>query len=246
MNIKEFLKKILIFKRNITNETLLGFLLTAIIFGISYLLSIFINKSTLMTILVRDVLMVLGVTLFCLWYIQYKNYKLEDFGLTWKNWYIFLPVNFLLAAILLFLFISEHPGAMLYFNAKTFSLISFIMISGIFEMVVFYSFLRKIFEDAFGIIPGIVLAAIAYILHHTGDQPEFGKLFFVGILYASVFRMGNSILLDYPFFWGIGACFDVLLISKEVREIVYPCQRSIMILILFIIGLIFIFKKQKN
>jgi hypothetical protein len=71
------------------------------------------------------------------------------------------------------------------------------------EVVFFYSFQRTLFERAFGIIPGIILAALFYSFHHLGFQPEFGKLFFVGLMYATTFRLGNSAFMIYPFFWGV-------------------------------------------
>ena len=109
--------------------------------------------------------------------------------------------------------------------------IIYIMLTGIFETIVFYSFIRTTMEHSFGIIPGILLAAMFYSIHHAGFQPEFGKLFFVGILYATVFRIGNSALLIYPFFWGVGGCYDVLIQSKEVTGIVYPEIRSIILFV---------------
>ncbi|MEW6406140.1 MAG: hypothetical protein AB1649_30515, partial [Chloroflexota bacterium] len=57
---------------------------------------------------------------------------------------------------------------------------------------------------------GIVLAAGFYSFHHAGFQPEFVKLFFVGLMYMSVFRTTRSLLILYPLFWGVGACWDVL------------------------------------
>ncbi|MFH1612585.1 MAG: CPBP family glutamic-type intramembrane protease [bacterium] len=160
----------------------------------------------------------------------------KDFGLSIKRWYIYLPINIILSILLLFLFLEDYPDAKIVFDSNTIAKIGYIMIAGVFETIVFYAFLRKIFENAFGIIPAILLASIAYSFHHAGFQPEFLKLIFVGILYASVFRAGNSALLIYPFFWGVGACFDVLVQSEVVDEILYPGIRLTIILSLLIGG----------
>ena len=88
--------------------------------------------------------------------------------------------------------------------------IVYILVSGIFEMTFIYGFLRKIFDKSFGIIPGILLTAVFYSFHHAGFQPEFGKLIFVGIMYAGIYRITNNLLIVFPFFWGIGAIWDVL------------------------------------
>jgi membrane protease YdiL (CAAX protease family) len=75
-----------------------------------------------------------------------------------------------------------------------------LLVPGVFEVFFYYAFMRTIFEKAFGIIPAIILTAIMYSFHHIGFQPEFGKLIFVGILMASIFRMGGNFLIIFPLF----------------------------------------------
>ena len=68
-------------------------------------------------------------------------------------------------------------------------------------------------------------------LHHAGFQPEFAKLFLVGVMYATVFRLGNSALLIYPFFLGVGGIYDVLIRSKVVAPIEYAELRTCLLVI---------------
>ena len=68
------------------------------------------------------------------------------------------------------------------------------------EMVFIYGFLRYELERAFGILPAILITAIFYSLHHAGFQPEFTKLFFVGIMYVTVFCFTHNIFSIFPFF----------------------------------------------
>jgi membrane protease YdiL (CAAX protease family) len=199
-----------------------------------------------MIVLIRDVLMLIGGIFFPIWYIHSKKYQFKDFGLSTRRWYVYLPINILLGILLLFLFLEDYPDAKIVFDSNAIAKIGYIMIAGVFEAIVFYAFLRKIFEDAFGIIPAILLASIAYSFHHAGFQPEFLKLIFVGILFAIVFRVGNSALLIYPFFWGVGACFDVLIMSKETGEILYPGIRVIILLSLLILGGILMYRFHKR
>ncbi|MBE3092344.1 MAG: hypothetical protein IMZ51_01600 [Chloroflexi bacterium] len=56
--------------------------------------------------------------------------------------------------------------------------------------------------------------------------------------------IGNSALLIFPFFWGVGACYDVLIQSTEVSEIIYPEIRSIIILIGIIIIVAYLLKTK--
>lgn len=86
-------------------------------------------------------------------------------------------------------------------------------------MVCIYGFIRHYLERAFGIVPAIVLTALIYSLHHAGFQPEFLKLFFVGILYCSVFYITRNIFILFPLFWGMGAIWDVLINSVEGQSL---------------------------
>ena len=199
-------------------------------------------------ILLRDVVMVslVGI-LFPLLYILRNGRNLVSYGLSFKRWYVFLPINLVLGILLLLMFMSEnlppadiHPSTLIYWQ------IVYIMLTGVFETIFFYSFQRTLFERAFGIVPGIVLTAIFYAFHHAGFQPEFGKLIFVGLLYATVFRLGNSALLIFPFFWGVGACYDVLVQSQVVSEIVYPEMRSILLAILIPAVIIWVWRSARK
>ena len=86
-------------------------------------------------------------------------------------------------------------------------------------MVFIYGFLRYEFERAFGILPAILLTAIFYSLHHAGFQPEFTKLFFVGMMYVTVFCLTRNLFSIFPFFWGVGAVWDVLVNSEAGSQI---------------------------
>jgi len=224
-----------LFMWNPNKVTFIAFIFGVVIIVLSMIMT-FLRHSITMTVIIRDVLMVIGGIFFPIWYIQSQKYRFKDFGLSTRRWYIYLPINIVLGILLIFLFLEDYPDAKIVFNSNTNAIVGYIMLAGIFETIVFYAFLRKLFEDAFGIIPAIILSSIIYSFHHAGFQPEFLKLIFVGILYASVFRMGNSALLIYPFFWGVGACFDVLVMSKEVGEILYPWIRVIILSSLLIIG----------
>ena len=184
------------------------------------------------SIMLRDVGMILLAGIFFpFFYILRSGAHFDEFGLTLKRWHIVLPINLILGGLLLLLFVSEKPPEGIRFDLITFTKITYIFMAGVFEVIFFYSFQRTLFEQAFGIIPGIFLAALFYSLHHVGFQPEFGKLFFVGLMYAVVFRLGNSALMIYPFFWGVGGCYDVLVQSQEVSPILYSGIRSIFLTI---------------
>jgi hypothetical protein len=197
------------------------------------------------SILIRDIGMIflMGIVLPLL-YMKRSGHRFNEFGLTLKRWYIVFPINVVLGVLLLLLFISENPDVPFHFDGQTLLNISFIMLAGVFEVIFFYSFQRTLFERAFGIIPGIILAALFYTFHHLGFQPEFGKLFFVGLMYATTFRIGNSAFMIYPFFWGVGGCYDVLVQSQKVLPILHPGIRSLYLGILIIAVVIWTLRRK--
>lgn len=229
-----------------SRETLVPLILGFMTWALSFLMRE-ATKPIWISIFVRDIGMIymIGIIL-PLYYIQRSNYEFWEFGLTFKKWYIFLPLNLLLGLILLYILMSENPETGFYLHRSTLAKVGYIMTAGVFEVIFFYSFQRTLFERAFGIIPGIVLASIFYSFHNVGFQPEYGKLFLVGLMYATLFRLGNSILVIYPFFWGVGACFDVLIQSQAVSPIFYPEIRSLYLVVLILIAIIRLSRKTKG
>jgi hypothetical protein len=176
--------------------------------------------------IIRDIGMIFLVGIFLpLYYIQRSGSSFAEFGWTLKRWYIFLPINFVLGTLLAFNF-EVNQGAHFHFDTLTLLRVVYLLVPGFFEVLFFYSFQRTLFERAFGIVPGIILAALFYSYHHLGFEPHFLRLFFVGVMYATVFRLGNSALLIYPFFWGVGASYDVLILAQTTGSISHPLLRT--------------------
>lgn len=197
------------------------------------------------SIVIRDIgqIFLVGI-LFPLIYILRSDNRFADFGFTLKKWYIFLPINLVLGALLLLMFFSKSPiPADFHVTSAVVWKAAFVIVVVFFELIFFYGFLRTLFEKAFGIVPGIILAALFYSFHHIGFQPEYGKLIFVGLLYALVYRLGNSALLLYPFFMGVGGTYDVLIQSEAVSPIHYPEIRTVYLFILILAAVLWTWKK---
>jgi len=242
--IKNVLPKL--FRWRPSRETLIPTLAGIIVFALSAAMIPF-RETPWFSIVLRDVGMIFMVgIIFPLYYILRSGGNFAEFGLTLKRWYIVLPIDFVLGILLLFLFLSKTPPFGFCFDALTLARATYILLAGIFEVVFFFGFQRTLFERAFGIVPGIVLAAFFYAVHHLGFQPEFGKLFLVGLMYATVFRLGNSAFLIYPFFWGVGACYDVLIQSQEVSPILHPGIRSLYLAVLILVVMIWTWKNART
>ena len=117
---------------------------------------------------------------------------------------------------------------------------TYILVAGIFEMTFIYGYLRASLEKAFGIIPAIVLTSAFYSFHHAGFQPEFLHLFFVGLMYCSVYYITQNLLIIFPFFWGVGALWDVI-VSSEAGEQIKNLESFVIALVILALSAIWIF-----
>jgi len=242
LKIKSFFQSLFHCKYQPTKDTAIAFILGFLVIAISFALLLFSGDATADKIgffVLRDLTMIFNLGFaFPLYYVLIvREESLSEFGITRQKWLVSLVVGVVLAILLLFQFISEagEVGREILLSSEAIGPIFYIMVAGIFEVIFFYAFLRQRFENAFGIIPGIILSALFYSFHHAGFQPEFVKLFFVGGMYASVFRITKNALIIYPFFWGVGACWDVLVSFGAMEELEGAWIKGLVILILMII-----------
>lgn len=133
---------------------------------------------------------------------------------------------------------EEVPSGIL--EVKNLYAATYILVAGIFEMTFIYGYLRASFEKAFGIIPAIVLTSAFYSFHHAGFQPEFLHLFFVGLMYCSVYYITQNLLIIFPFFWGVGALWDVI-VSSEAGEGIKNLESFVIALMILALSAIWIF-----
>lgn len=212
---------------------------------LSVIMTIFNNDIA--NIILRDILMILVLGFFFpLYFTIIENKKsVSVLGIHKKKIVISLAINIIAAIMLLVMFISGNTETIM-FSKNSFFAITYILVAGVFEMVCIYGFFRYEVERAFGIIPAIIMTAVFYSLHHAGFQPEFLKLFFVGIMYVSVFYITKNIFSIFPFFWGVGAIWDVLINSEAGKQI--ENIQSFYIAILMLISMlgicIYIYKRK--
>jgi membrane protease YdiL (CAAX protease family) len=236
-----------LFRWQPSRETLVALLAGGVVIGLSAAMISFKNWPWA-SIMIRDIgqIFLVGI-LFPLLFIHRSGKTWGEFGFHFRKWFLFLLINLVLGILLFFMFLSESPPpADFRLNASTLWSAAFVMLALVFELIFFYAFLRTLFERAFGIVPAIILTALFYAFHHIGFQPEYGKLIFVGLLYAIIYRLGNSALLIFPFFLGVGGTYDVLIQSQKVSPILYPEIRTLYLGILILAALVWIWRKAKR
>lgn len=231
----------------IDKENIFGLVCGLIMVLLSAAMTLFHNEIA--NIILRDIFMImlLGFLLPLYYILIVKKKNLAVLGFHKNKLAVSLVINVIAGISLLAMFISKSTEDII-FNKESFYAITYILAAGIFEMIFIYGFLRYEFERAFGIFPAILVTAVFYSLHHVGFQPEFTKLFFVGIMYVTVFYFTQNIFSIFPFFWGVGAIWDVLVNSEAGNQI--KNETSFTIAVLMVIGMvgigIFINYKIKN
>jgi hypothetical protein len=213
-----------LFHLSLGEGTLVGFSAGILCVLLSYLLIIF-RKKRIARFFFRDMITIvgLGVILPVLW-VKANGLSFNEFGLPGENWLWATFANMILAFSLatIFYFEAKKKGQRPVFSGK-YGTIFYLTIGVLFETLFFYSFLRQLFEQTFGIIPALLLTSVFYSLHHIGLEEqmkgttpaqELRKLFFVGLLYSTTFRIFNSALAIFPFFIGVGVISD-LIVEKQ-------------------------------
>ena len=179
-------------------------------------------------------------------YIMTKNDELKEAGLRFDKPLIYILISIGIAGLLLLQFWTENNALFSQLSKHSLEPAFYIVVANIYEVIFFVVFLRYSFEKAFGVIPAIILSASFYSLHHAGFQPEFIKLFFVGLVFISIFRMANHWLICFPFWW-IGGTVDVLTNAKNISDLSgLDWWKSIFMLIIIIASLQYFVTGTKN
>ncbi len=238
------------FRFNFTKETAVAFYAGAGMIFLSLLMLLFGGDSFFdkaMSFVLRDLFMIFGLgVVFVSLYVGKKEEGLKAIGFTGRKTVLSLVLDFVFAAGLLAMFLKdEKPAGIL--EVKNLYAAAYILVAGIFEMTFIYGYLRASFENAFGIIPAIILTSAFYSFHHAGFQPEFLHLFFVGLMYCSVYYITQNLLIIFPFFWGVGALWDVI-VSSEAGDEIKNLESFIIALVILALSAIWIFvvRRKRN
>jgi membrane protease YdiL (CAAX protease family) len=155
-------------------------------------------------------LALLGVALPVLYTTFVRRRPLADLGITTQNIIPSLALSLLLGwdtyrNTLATLDISWGRGMV--------PLVAMVAAVGLFEAVFFRGWLQLRFEDAFGLVPGLLLGALCYGLYHVGygmNAGEIGMLFFYGLTFGAMFRLTKNIAVLWPFYTPVGSLYTNL------------------------------------
>jgi len=99
------------------------------------------------------------------------------------------------------------PSLQITSFAEFVPLLFLVLAIGFFEAVFWRGWVLLRLEESFGMIPAILLSSFLYAAYHIGyamTLDEMVFLFFIGIMFAVVFRLTRSILILWPVFQPMG------------------------------------------
>jgi Type II CAAX prenyl endopeptidase Rce1-like len=132
----------------------------------------------------------------------------SELGITLRHWPEALLTSLAGCIILLPGLIAQihrHPGV---------KLLPHLIFNGLILWEPFFVFgwLQLRFERAFGVLPGILLAAASLAIYHIGTfPPEYlNTIFLAGLFYGLIFRLTRNLLALFPFTWAVGSGMGTL------------------------------------
>jgi len=152
---------------------------------------------------------VVGATLFGVgiplyWMVVVRKRPLFDLGITTRNWLLSVVLQLAFAAL-------QYIGTLAKSRFPPFDqllpLLALAIAIGFFEAVFWRGWVLLRLEEAFGIVPGIVLGSVLYAAYHIGYGMPSGEmffLFFIGLMFSIVFRLTKTILILWPVFQPMG------------------------------------------
>lgn len=226
-------------------------------FGLSFLMLI-VGEGSLGSLILHNV----GIYALCgallpfayVFFIEKGGFK--DLAITRERLPMSLGLNLLLGAGLCTLMIMQADWAVI--DMREFWLAAFVLSVGtFFELFLYYGFIHTRLERAFGIIPAILLTAFIYTLWHVGTELTLVEnpwgvafnLFFVGILYQSIFSIARNLGAIWPFFVGGGVMLDFVVKIESVSVVAGHYRwaaLALSLMILSIIVVVYLSRRQKT
>jgi len=147
---------------------------------------------------------ILGVGIPVYWTVFVRNRSIADLGFTTRWLGLSLVLQVILAAIQAYSLRSELtlPG-----YQQLIPLVALSLAIGFFEAVFWRGWVLLRLEETFGLIPALLIGSLMYAAYHIGyamPLSEIVFLFFIGLMFAFVFRLTKNIFILWPLFQPMG------------------------------------------
>ena len=183
---------------------------------------------------------IVGATLFGIglplyWMTVIRRRPIADLGLTTRWLGLSLVLQLVFAAL-------QYMGTLAKTQLPAFNeflpLIALSLAIGFFEAVFWRGWVLLRLEEAFGVLPAILLGSVLYAAYHIGygmPASEMIFLFFIGLMFAIIFRLTKNIFILWPVFQPMGQ-----LITLIKDKLSLPFLASLGFLEVFILMLVLV------
>jgi len=145
-----------------------------------------------------------GVGIPLYWTTVVRRRPVSDLGITTRRLGVSLVAQLVFSA---FLYTQTLAKTQLPAFKELLPLIALALTIGFFEAVYWRGFVLLRLEEAFGLIPAVILGSALYAAYHIGygmPLSEMVFLFFIGVMFAVVFRLTKSVFILWPLFQPMG------------------------------------------
>lgn len=178
-----------------------------------------------------------GVGLPLYWMIVVRRRSLAELGLTTRWLGLSLLLQLVFAALQYFGTLAQADLPPL---AELVPLVALALAIGFFEAVFWRGWVLLRLEEAFGLVPAIVLASALYAAYHLGYAMPLSEmlfLFLIGILFAVVFRLTRNVLILWPVFQPMGQLVTLIRDQLTLPFLSTLGFVEVLILMLVLVGL---------
>jgi membrane protease YdiL (CAAX protease family) len=150
----------------------------------------------------------IGIPLY--WLVAVRKLPLENLGITGQRLGISLLIQLVLGVMLYTMTLArvDFPSA-----SQLIPLVTLSLAIGFFEAIFWRGWVQLRLEEAFGLIPAILLGSVLYAAYHVGygmPTGEIATLFVIGLIFAAVFRVTKSVFILWPLFQPMGQLFTLI------------------------------------
>jgi len=151
-----------------------------------------------------------GVGLPLYWMVIVQKRPLSNLGITTRTLGLSLILQLVFAG---FQFMGTLAKTQLPPFENFLPLITLALCIGFFEAIFWRGWVLLRLEESFGVIPAIILGSALYAAYHIGygmPTSEMVFLFFIGIMFAVIFRLTKNIFILYPIFQPMGQLITLI------------------------------------
>ncbi len=145
-----------------------------------------------------------GVGIPLAWTVAVRKRPIQDLGITTRLLGVSIVLQLVFAGLQ---YMGTLAKTQLPAMSSLLPLVGLALAIGFFEAVFWRGWVLLRLEEAFGLIPAVLLGSALYAVYHVGYGMPFSEiafLFLIGVMYAVTFRITRSVFLLWPIFQPMG------------------------------------------